>query len=292
MSRSFRAVRTSCKVYLTIQGEILRMSSTTGTNLNSNSLKHLMNSCSSMIEPPTDNSEEIAQFVSSQIAAMMIDRVWRATHTYILGAPTESCEEDQRGPQDTKFCRKGDPNVYYAYMIPDSMEVSMVPWVSVRKPEGYNQMDIFGHDLNLGMAMESSISAFYTDVDDPFQDEEQLFVSGIGNPFEPDSKASADEDLEFHAFRLPVCYDPSGSQLVPEDKVWTDDTPSWKLKTKFGTKFPCRCGPNGAHTKAFRRYSGLDQVQKYRTWCSLPDAKGPQEGDGDAQIEVPEVWRN
>ena len=268
------------------------MSSLMGMDHASNLLNHLINTCSSMIEPPTDNSEEVAQFVSSQIAAMMIDRVWRATHTYILGAPTESCEEDQRGPQDTKYCRKGDPNVYYAYMIPDSMEVSMVPWVSVRKPEGYNQLDIFGHDLNLRMAMESSISAFYTNVDDPFQDEEQQVASGIGNPFEPDSKASTDENFSFHAFRLPVCYDPNGSQLVPEDKVWTDDTPSWKLRTKFGTQFPCRCGPNGVHTEAFRRYSSLDQVQKYRTWCGMPGAKGPQEGEGDAPIEVPEVWRS
>ena len=255
-----------------------------------------------MVESPVDVTRLVANAISTQIASVMIARLWRDTHTYIYAAPTEDCEADRRGPQDTKYCRPGDPNVYYAYMIPDSMEMSMVPWVSVRKPEGYDRLDAFGQDITLNMAMESSIGAFYSTLpDDPFSYDEEDSLNSLTSLFRPGSveeggeKGGDDDDddvaMGFASFRLPVCFDPTGTQFVPEDKIWADETPLWAPGTKFGTSFPCRCGPGGAHTEAFRRYSGLDRVAKYKNWCRLPGSQGPQGGGEDDELEVPDVWK-
>ena len=244
-----------------------------------------------MVESPVDMTVHVADLISTQMASIMINRIWRDTHTYIYAAPSRSCEEDQRGPQDTKYCRSGDSNVYYAYMIPDDMEMSMVPWVSVRRPKGYDRLNAFGQNLNLRMVMESSIRAFYSDIKSPFDYENKHHLSWTNSLLEPNGTQLGHNIDILGAFRLPICFDPTGTQFVSDEKVWTDETPHWALKTKFGTKYPCACGPNGEHTEAFRRYSKLDQVAKYQSWCSLPGARGPKFGDGHPPLQVPDVWR-
>lgn len=241
-----------------------------------------------MLRSPVGQTEKVATFLSTQIAAFMIDKLWRESHTYIYAAPTDDCQHDSRGPRETKHCRPGDPTVYYAYMIPDDMEMSMFPWVSVRKPQGYQKLGVFGHDLDLAKAMESSINAFYKNSSAPFAGADDL-SQWVHSVFDQHDEAWGKEITYPGIFRLPVCYDPTGTQFVPEEKVWTDETSIWATSSKFGTMFPCSCGPNGAHTTGFRRYSRLDQVEKYRKWCSLPGAKGPQPGSGHDAIAKPKA---
>ena len=93
-----------------------------------------------MAHPVVDKTQEIADFISTQLASIVLNNMWIEQHTYIVATPTKNCHADRRGPQETKFCREGDAN----YLILDEPGITAVPWQSVRLPKGYDRLGALG----------------------------------------------------------------------------------------------------------------------------------------------------
>jgi hypothetical protein len=66
-----------------------------------------------------DNGQQTAAQLMAQIMyAGAINTLWKNSYVYIVASPAvnNDCNSDRRGPQDSKFCRDNDTNVYYAMM--------------------------------------------------------------------------------------------------------------------------------------------------------------------------------
>lgn len=255
---------------------------------------------------PSDLGDKITKFVNNQMAALAINSIWRYTHVYIVASPLkdgEICEDDKRGPKETRYCMEGDRTVYYAYQILDGPGTSTIPWESVRTPMGINMMNTFGQQLSFEMFMESSILAFYYD---PTLKTDWLAELPVlrGRIFrDPRNNPIVQGSMTIlpGTFNVPVCYDSTGTQQVPSSKIWDRHTSLTDLETKFGAHFPCRCGPNGRDSAQFAARTRLDKTKKYAGWelpvigtvggwCRIRPA-GPAPNNNDQDIVVPDVWK-
>jgi hypothetical protein len=62
-----------------------------------------------------DGQQTAAAMMTQNMIAAGINTLYKNSQVYIVASPTNNCNGDTRGPQETKFCRDGDNTVYYAF---------------------------------------------------------------------------------------------------------------------------------------------------------------------------------
>lgn len=265
---------------------------------------------------PIDSSTQIAQFVENQLGATMLNALWIKNNVYIVANPLldgVSCEDDRRGPQVVKFCREGDPHVYYMYWPLLAAGKAGFAWSSVKYPPGHDQLNDFSQQFSLKTIMEHSVATFWLD---PTMLKPQIIgtLAAASNILLGENRNLLITDelgrpvLAPMSFSIPICY---LGPIVGENAMWDSDTTGkwpteWKVgpgrgipfirEQYFRSKFapyPCRCGPRGRDTEAFRERSGLKNANKYLAWCQswYRIKVGVHSGWDDMELQVPDVWK-
>ncbi|KAI9681540.1 MAG: hypothetical protein M1817_002825 [Caeruleum heppii] len=203
---------------------------------------------------PKDESASITKFLTTVYTAGAINTLWKSDRTYIVASETSNCEGDWRGPQESKYCRPGDPHVYYAYMIPKHGS----PFPQVWLPLGHDKLSSYDPALSLGVAMESSIRAYYTA---GFNYEDvRLFRwsdAALNGAVAGNTSAPFIDGPKFEGtFTIPVCYSPYGMALS-------------RVKSDKARRYPCKCGRDGGpdETAAFANATGYRDFKKWKEWC-------------------------
>ncbi|KAF2204153.1 hypothetical protein GQ43DRAFT_201322 [Delitschia confertaspora ATCC 74209] len=164
-----------------------------------------------------------------------INALWRANMVYIVGTPSDNCE-NANNPEaqgyHAKVCLPGEKSAYYVYMLGNHGS----PYPQVIPPVGWNHLG----ELGLGMqnVVASSVAAWratafnYANAANHRWNDARNW--GSGNT--PRDKGASFEGV----WTIPVCWDPKGTAVT-------------NMKTDKGRTYPCACGqgPNSEDSGAF-----------------------------------------
>jgi hypothetical protein len=185
--------------------------------------------------------------MTKQFNARAINYIWRTQKVFITYTTDVdgSCEQDKQGPQDLKYCRPGDPGVYYLYWwhqkavgAGKTLGIDSFDTGIMDHPLGWNKLDAGwveqGYKLSLTDVFEASIAAYQAaglNYDSRTAVERAMAAvrDGWANPWD---KGTSWEGT----FTIPIC-----------------NTGDVSYNMQLGQRImPCNCGGDGSQVEAFK----------------------------------------
>jgi len=182
--------------------------------------------------------------LTRQFNARAINYIWRTQKIFITYTTDVdgSCEQDKQGPQDLKYCRPGDPGVYYMYWWnQQSVDPKFFDTFATGKldhPMGWDKLAAGWVDpdyqLDLKDVFESSIAAFQAgglnyDGKTAIERAMSAVRDQWANPWDKGTQWEG-------TFTIPIC-----------------NTGNTSYNVQLGDRImPCNCGGDGSQVEAFK----------------------------------------
>lgn len=212
---------------------------------------------------PIDSPAKLLrQYLTKQFNARAINHIWRTQKIFITYTTDVdgSCEQDKQGPQDLKYCRPGDPGVYYMYWwhqksvgAGTTLGIDSFDTGKMDYPTGWNKLDAGwveeGYKLDLKDVFEASIAAFQAgglkyDGAKAIERALSAVQDQWANPWDKGTQWEG-------TFTIPVCNTGNLSYNVPIG----------------GRIMPCNCGGDGSQVNDFKKAT-MDGYGVYDEQCT------------------------
>ncbi|KAM6538019.1 hypothetical protein FALCPG4_003907 [Fusarium falciforme] len=245
-------------------------------------------------EPSDSQLATLRKYLQKQFNARAINYIWRQQKIFITYTTDVdgSCEQDKQGPQDMKYCREGDPGVYYLYWwheasvgLGSTTGLNTFDTGKMDHPTGWDKLAAGwieqGYQLSLNDVFEASIAAYQAhrfdyEGENSVKRAQEAVTDGWANPWDRGTSWEG-------TFTIPVC-----------------DTGDVSYNVQLGERImPCNCG-GGNEVDAWKKAAKFDGYQTYDQECTegkqaerkqdRRGGKGNQESDSPAlPSEVNEI---
>ncbi|KAF2022364.1 hypothetical protein BU24DRAFT_458221 [Aaosphaeria arxii CBS 175.79] len=210
----------------------------------------------------------LRQFLTKQFTARAINYIWRTQKIYITYTTDVdgSCSEDKQGPQDHKYCRDGDPGVYYLYWwhqkavgAGQTVGTDSFDTGKLDMPIGADKLDAGwiedGYKIEIKDIFEASIAAWSVAGSNyDGQNSVDRAVDAVAKQWAQPWDVGASWE---GTFTIPVCNTGNVSYNVP-----------------YGQRImPCNCGGDGSQVDGFRQNSNMNGYGVYDEQCTAEKQK-------------------
>lgn len=213
-------------------------------------------------DPTASELTLLRQYLQKQFNARAINYIWRQQKIFITYTTDVdgSCEQDQQGPQDMKYCREGDAGVYYMYWWHEASVgagsttgLNNFDTGKMDHPTGWDKLAAGwvdeGYQLELKDVFESSISAYQVakfsyDGENAVKRAQEAVTDGWANPWDQGTSWEG-------TFTIPVC-----------------DTGDVSYNVQVGDRImPCGCG-GGNEVDDWKKAAKFDGYTTYDDQCT------------------------
>ncbi|KAI5864890.1 hypothetical protein GGS23DRAFT_619597 [Durotheca rogersii] len=240
--------------------------------------------------PRESQLSTLRRYLQKQFNARAINYIWRQQKIFITYTTDVdgSCEQDRQGPQDMKYCRDGDPGVYYLYFwhersVGAGLTVGLNTFATGKMdhPVGWDKLAAGwvepGYRLALRDVFEASVAAyrahgFAYDGENAIK-RASAAAAAQGSAPRPWERGTAWEGT----FTIPVC-----------------DTGAVSYNVPLGQRImPCGCGRGGAGAEvaAWRRAANFEGYRTYDEQCTAGKQAARRQarrgGRGNAEAATP-----
>ncbi|KAJ4195579.1 hypothetical protein NW755_001740 [Fusarium falciforme] len=236
-------------------------------------------------EPSDSQLATLRKYLQKQFNARAINYIWRQQKIFITYTTDVdgSCEQDKQGPQDMKYCREGDPGVYYLYWwheasvgLGSTTGLNTFDTGKMDHPTGWDKLAAGwieqGYQLSLNDVFEASIAAYQAhrfdyEGENSVKRAQEAVTDGWANPWDRGTSWEG-------TFTIPVC-----------------DTGDVSHNVQLGERImPCNCG-GGNEVDAWKKAAKFDGYQTYDQECTeVKQAERKQDrrgGKGNQESDTP-----